>query len=207
MNSKLKQFSIHGFTFQLRIGKDFKSNFDYETFQRESALLGQYLREVHLESNFIPVLTLSSGRDAREAFEEANKAFDLLRVCFNLPLQFRRRNQQFGGYPRALGKILPAPVYGVFKSDKSFDLLLYSTSKYEYKNNSISMDEIESARRIARFITIPHNEQDIQSIIVDAFEKYQKALDLQEWNEAFLSLWQILELITLQDEKVDMRML
>ncbi|MGD8404423.1 MAG: HEPN domain-containing protein [Anaerolineales bacterium] len=163
------------------------------------------LRDINLEGDFIPILTLSGGRDAREAFETANKAFDLFRVCFNLPLQFGRRTQQFGGYPRVLAKILPAPVYGVFRSDKSFDLMLYSTSKHDYINNSVGIEEIRSARRIARFIKIPKNEQDIISIIVDAFEKYQKALDLQEWSQAYLSLWQILESVTLQDEKIDMR--
>ena len=83
--------------------------------------------------------------------------------------------------------------------------MLYSVIKYEYKINSTSDDEIRSARRVAKLIAVPKNEPDILMIVVDAFEKYQKALDLQEWSQAFLSLWQILESITLQTEQIDMR--
>ena len=43
------------------------------------------------------------------------------------------------------------------------------------------------------------------AIVIDSFEKYQKALDLHEWGQVFLSLWQILESITLQTEQIDMR--
>lgn len=202
---QIKSFSVHGITFQFRTWNYIKRNFDYENFRDETTLLGQYIGDVNLEGNFIPVLALSNGRDTGEAFEEASKAFDLLRATFNLPVQFGIYTRQIGGYPSALGKILPAPVYGVFRNDRSFDLLFYSTSKYEYKNNSISNDEVRSARRIARFITVPKDEQDILSIIVDAFEKYQKALDLHDSSQVFLSLWQILESITLQAEQIDMR--
>ena len=201
----IKLFSIHGITFQFKTWKYIKRNLDYEKFNGELALLGKYIKNINLEGSFIPLLAISNGRNTMEAFEEANRAFDLLRVTFNLPHQFGRFTSQFGGYPSPLGKILPAPVYGIFGDDKSFLSLLISTSKYEYKNNSISIDEVRSARRIARFITVPKNEQDILSIIVDAFEKYQKVLDLHEWSQAFLSLWQILESITLQTEHIDMK--
>lgn len=203
---RINKFSVYGTTFQFKTWAYIKTNFSFDDFQREITFyLAQYINTVNLEGNFIPVLTSSNGRDAREAFEKANKAFDLLRVTFNLPVQFGRYNEQFGGYPRALGKILPSPVYGVFKKDGSFDSLLYSTNKYDYRNNSISVEETGSARRLARLITVPKDGQEVLAVVVDAFEKYQKALDLHEWGQAFLSLWQILESITLQTEQIDMR--
>jgi len=203
---RINKFTVYGTTFQFKTWKYIKQNLHFDDFCQELNFhLAQYVDTFNLEGYFIPVLTSSTGRDVREAFEKASKAYDLLRVAFNLPAQFGRYNQQFGGYPRALGKILPPPVFGVFKSDGRYDSLLYTTNKYEYKNNSLSLEEIRSARRLSRLITVPRHGQEILAIVIDSFEKYQKALDLHEWGQVFLSLWQILESITLQNEQIDMR--
>ena len=87
---QIKNISVHGTRFQFRNWKYIKRNFDYGNFWQEITLLGPYIQDIDLEGKFIPVLTSAHGRDEREAFEEANKAFDFLRVTFNLPLQFGR---------------------------------------------------------------------------------------------------------------------
>jgi hypothetical protein len=150
-------------------------------------------------AKFSPVLVLCEGRDVQEALAVAGRPFDLFRWLVNLTRRFGRTTMQFGGLPRPLGMVLPAPIYGVFNQDRNLRELLFLNVKYsEYSRNTLRGNEIAEVRRLARRLGQPDSDDQTTAIMIEALEKYGEALDAFQWRLAFLTLWQILELIALQ---------
>ena len=177
-----------------------RKNFEFPRFLQESDM---YLRRqngrIDIESRFVPVLVEAEARNAREGFDKVSPAFDLMRVIFDLYHHYGTYNEQWGGYPRPLSKVLPPPVYCVFKNTGEFELFLYSTPKLEeFQQNAINAQEIKYLRKLARNFRAVPKETETLSLIVEALQKYAQAHETNDWRLAFLLLWQILELITLQ---------
>lgn len=204
----IKQIQILGVKFRFSNWGHVKRNFECSKFLQEADL---YLRRqngrIDIESRFVPVLVQTEGRNAREGFDKASPAFDLVRAIFALYHHYGRYNEQWGGYPRPLAKVLPPPVYCVFKNTGEFELFLYNTPKLEeYSQNTISAEEIKYLRKLARgFKTLPR-ESETLFLVIESLYKYAQAHETNDWRLAFLLLWQILELITLQtSEQLSMK--
>ncbi|MBC8273862.1 MAG: hypothetical protein H8E40_02680 [Chloroflexi bacterium] len=196
-----RSISILGNRLLFRTWNYVQRRFDLQSFLREANIFlrGRDITEMKLFTIFSPILVLSEGKDSREAFDTANRSFDLLRWLMNLTHQFGTITWQYGGYPRPLGMVLPPPACTVFNEDRSYHELLYTIVKYEeYQRNTLRGDEISEVRRLASRLGGPDSDAQTSAILIDALEKYGEALDAFEWRLAFLSLWQILELITLQ---------
>jgi hypothetical protein len=105
-----------------------------------------------------------------------------------------------------LATILPPPVYGTFAEDGRLQKLFFNTVRYEsYGPNHLKDYDIGEVRRLANRPKEPENDSQTMAVLIEALEKYGEALDTSEWRLAFLLLWQILELITLQtSEKLNM---
>lgn len=198
---RFRSFSVLNRKILLRNWKHIQKHFEYGTFTTH---VNHHLPsfKTPLSSHFIPVLVKVEAQDYQQAFDEANRAFDLFRSLLNLQLTFGTSTIQFGGYPKPLGKILPPPVYGVFNEDGEFLQFFYNSVRdYEYGPNSISNDRIIKVRNLASRILIPKSDKDTVSLNVEVLEKYGEALDTSEWRLSFLVLWQILESITLQSNE------
>jgi hypothetical protein len=141
----------------------------------------------------------SNGRDEREAFETADRSFELFRTLLNLIPQFGRITRRWGGYPTPLATIFPPPVFGIFDQAGKFIEFYYNTQMYDYRRpNLIPANQIEGARKLANRLRHPNDKNTTILLLTESLEKYGQALDSTEWRLSFLTLWQILELITLQ---------
>lgn len=196
----IKQIEILGIRLLFSNWKYVREKLEFQRFLQDADLfLRRQNGRIDIESRFIPVLVEVEARNGREGFDKASPAFDLMRAIFDLHHHYGTYNEQWGGYPRPLSKILPPPVYCVFQDSGEFDFFLYSTSKLEeFQNNSISAQEIKYLRKLARNFRAVPKETETLSLIVEALQKYAQAHETDDWRLAFLLLWQILELITLQ---------
>jgi len=177
-------------------------------FVREHFEFDRFLQDLHLHNpnfegtlftHFTPFLVNSNGRDEREAFETADRSFELFRTLLNLIPQFGRITRRWGGYPTPLATILPPPVFGIFDQAGKFIEFYYNTQMYDYRRpNLIPANQIEGARKLANRLRLPNDKKNTVLLLTESLEKYGQALDSTEWRLSFLTLWQILELITLQ---------
>ena len=199
----IKQIEILGIRLLFSNWKYVRDKLEFQRFLQDADLfLRRQNGRIDIESHFIPVLVEVEARNGREGFDKASPAFDLMRAIFDLYHHYGAYNEQWGGYPRPLSKVLPPPVYCVFKDSGEFDLFLYSTPKLEeFQNNSIDAQEIKYLRKLARNFRVVPKETETLSLIVEALQKYAQAHETNEWRLAFLLLWQILELITLQSSE------
>jgi len=151
----------------------------------------------YLFSKSVPLVAITMGRNYREAFWEANEAFRLLRSIFNLTKSFFTFTIQ-GGAPQPLGKILPPPVYGVFKNGGDFDNYYYEAVDLSRHYNKVilSTNEVQNTYRLLKLLRQPKDSEDINGIILSVLRNYGSALETFQWRDAFLDLWQILEMIT-----------
>ncbi len=196
----IKQVQILGIKLQFSNWTFVKKNFDFPKFLQEADI---YLRRqngrIDIQSRFTPVLVQIEARNAREGFDKVSPAFDLMRAILDLYHHYGKYNMQWGGYPKPLAKVLPPPVYCVFKNTGEYDLFLYNTPKLEeYNQNTIDAQEIKYLRKLAHNFKTTPRETDTLSLVVDSLQKYAQAHETNEWRLAFLLLWQILELIALQ---------
>jgi hypothetical protein len=197
---KLKKIDILGVELLFSNWGYVRKNFEFPRFLQEADIyLSRQNGRIDIESRFVPVLVRVEARNAREGFDKVSPAFDLMRAIFALYHHYGRYNEQWGGYPRPLAKVLPPPVYCVFKNAGEFKMFLYSTPKLEeFQHNAISNQEIKYLRKLARNFKTTPEQTDTLLLIVEALQKYAQAHETNEWRLAFLLLWQILELITLQ---------
>jgi hypothetical protein len=206
--SGIRQIKILNLKLEFTNWAYIKNHFDFPTFLREANVyLHRGVEQIDIETRFVPILVSVDARNAQEGFDKVSPAFDLMRAILDLYNQYGRYNFQWGGYPRPIAKILPPPVYSIFNSDGKFDQLLYNVPKIDiYNINAIDVQEIKFLRKLARNFVAPPNKNETLYLIIDALQKYGQANVTNEWRLAFLLLWQVLELITLQSsEQLNMR--
>jgi hypothetical protein len=151
-----------------------------------------------LTSKFVPLVASLEARDQSEAWLQASEAFELFRTVLNLQGTWGRKTWQLG-MPRPLGTILPAQIYGVFDEAKDKEYWYFNSTTYDYDSTPRSRrPNWRSARRVLNVVAGVRAE-DLRQLLVDALVKYGEALDTIEWRQAFLSLWLVLELLSLQE--------
>ena len=152
-----------------------------------------------MQTSFTPIIVASKGRNEREAFDNAYRAFDFFRGLLNFLYQFGTVTSRWGGYPKPLGSFLQPPVYGIFRTNGEYSGLFYNTNKgLTYNKNTVSVDVVQDVRKLIRQIGLKQEKDETKQLLVESITKYTKALDTTEWRLAYLSLWQILELLALQ---------
>lgn len=196
----IKHIQILGIQLLFSDWSHVRKNFEYTRFLQDADMfLRRQNGRIEIDSRFVPVLVEIEAKNAREAFDKVEPAFGLMRATFALYHHYGTYHEQWGGYPRPIAKVLPPPVYGVFKRSGEFELLLYHTTKLEeYQHNAFSLQEIKYLRKLARTFRTNPKQTETRSLIVDALQKYVQAHETNEWRLAFLLLWQILELLALQ---------
>lgn len=195
-----RSISIFGVKLLVRNWLFCRRKFELDEFIRATRL---HLKDSHFEyfGKFNPIIVSSQGKYVQEAFLPVERSFDFLRWLINLQYQYGRTTRRWGGIPKPLGKILPPPTYAIFRSDGSYETMFYSLRRYEdYSANSLAPQILPQVRRISRILGGLNHSSEIQTILVEAIALYGEALDAFDWRHSFLTLWQILEIITLQSE-------
>lgn len=190
------QFSVVGVRLTVRTWKYIAKHFDQNAWKEDVASFSTFHGDA-FSGPFIPLTAKHLARDPQVAFEKINDAFDLLRAAINSAENFGKYSQQFGGLPRPLGRILRSPVYGVFDDDGKYVVGLGSdVANRHYRLESIEAGTIKHVKRVLSRLLHPRGVNDTSELVLDAFRKYGQALETSEWKDAFLNLWQILELLT-----------
>ena len=147
-----------------------------------------------MQQYFTPLIANVDARSTSEAFQIANKKYEIIRSILNLNFTFGKVTFQFGP-PIPLGEILPPIFYGLFDEKGSYISLYFNEESYIYKTISLKNNDIEYLNRMIK--RIDKMEEDIKSVFIDSLLKYVRALDTSDWRDAFLTLWQILENLSL----------
>jgi hypothetical protein len=90
-------------------------------------------------------------------------------------------------------------VFGVFERDGTLGTWYYTRGRPEYSSFTPPDRDWARARRILRAVHGIRSPE-IRGLVVDAMIKYGEGLETDEWSRAFLVLWQVLEVLTLQSE-------
>lgn len=146
---------------------------------------------------FTPLLVDVPGRMHQDAFDSANRNFDLLRALVNYVSRHIQRGFVYFGTSKPLGVSLPPPVYGMFWPDGYYKL--YRTvERYDYKAKEFEQD---SGRQVEELLNrIASISGEMQSLMINVLLRYGEAMDTANWRYAFLSLWQVLEAVSLQSK-------
>lgn len=175
-------------------------HFEYKEWAEDSSYGGITGKDEMESFAFVPLIASTYERGADESFQKANQVIHLFRALLNLVQDFGRR--RFGRSP--LADFLPSPSYGIFSETGSYQTLYYTTQRYKYTAKSLSEEDVSRFKTIVARLRQPSSETDTMGLVLDAIDKYGRAIDAIEWYEAFLWLWQILELVTLQTENIRM---
>lgn len=159
-------------------------------------------REDDLDSiwKLTPLLVDIQARTYQEAFDQASRNFELLRAVFNLVREYGLRHFTTGA-PKPLGVSLAPPIYGIFRTGGDYEALYYTIERYDYEGigyqaRGFEQDEVRRVEKLLRRIATASEE--MQSLLVEVLLKYGQAMDTTDWRSAFLALWQILEVASLQ---------
>jgi hypothetical protein len=141
--------------------------------------------------DFTPVVVSMNTFGPAAAVELAQNAFDLFRVCLNLPV-ISGHFSYFRSTPKALSPILPTPVYGVFAGDGHFKTVFTTIEKYEYKRVKISSKHASAAKSYLEKVN-RISSKDIGGRVVRLLRLYQDAIDIHSPRQSYLALWHVLE--------------
>ncbi|MGD9895079.1 MAG: hypothetical protein AB7U18_27660, partial [Dehalococcoidia bacterium] len=158
------------------------------------------------QQQFLPLVAEIWGRSNEDAFRRAEAGFDFLRAVLNMSAQFGMITFQ-NGLPRPLGAVLAPPAYGVFRLDGTLiGAYLNPSTPRRYDAGALSEPQVEwSRQQLRRWKPSAKSGGDIRNIIVDTVSRYGQAMETADWREAFLMLWQALEILTTrQDEPFNM---
>ncbi len=200
-----RSFYVLGQRLLIHSSKSIGRRFDIDKLLDDAThLLPKSLNESLLQTSppqiFTPISVTGKWRSKDEAASTAIKAFDLLRVLLNLTDQYGRFTVRFGGRDRPLASVLPSPIYGIFDKDGNYSSLYYTAELLEYRSRSIDAEQIDGAIELARTFREAPAGKSTAKLLVEILLNYSAALDTSDWRQGFLSLWQCLELATLQTE-------
>lgn len=147
---------------------------------------------------FTPLAVRTEDRTTEAAFYPAEGSFELFRSLLNMSFDFGRYHMQ-SGKQSPLARILPAPVNGVFSADGTHMATFYEPlPPAEYKTPPLKDRQIEFAKAyLAHFARGTTSE--VGRLIMNAITYYGRALDTPNWRNVFLSLWQVIEMVTFRE--------
>jgi hypothetical protein len=157
------------------------------------------IREVEYDlfNFFLPTLIEISARDPYEAYEKTLEAFDNFRSVMNLLSQSGKYTIQ-AGQPRPIAKYLAGPIQIVFSED-GLEQLTYIENRpsLNIRKNVVEVTHIDNAISFSNDLALSSDKLSTRQLLIDAIRRYGVALDTTQWHITFLSLWQVLELISI----------
>jgi len=157
-----------------------------------------------IPADYLLVRIHVSGRNPNDAVTRAFRDFDLLRGIWNLAVNRGQPWRMSSSYPRKpVNRIVLGPVHTLHlpngdlavpqwwyepnfqKPIKAFDFAKYQERLFRFEGY---------VRRDLK--RVPYRE-DLETAIIN----YGRALDLSDWNAAFLQLWSVLEALTFTEKE------
>jgi hypothetical protein len=172
-------------------------------FRRESHLLIERAKSslfADLPWNYSPVRIHVTARSSSEAADIALNHLDLVRGIWNWFFNMRQFIRlSFGGKPKPINRIKTGPIHtlhyvngklaaeGTYWYDSTYlgPLKLLNLSPHAGDLNRFASKVLETLQG-----------HKYSSDIKDSIRRYGRSLDERNWNNAFLRLWSVLELLT-----------
>lgn len=189
-------FRSAGLRFAVRRWQTIEDASEVKKWLREGVFHSR-VEERILKSCFVPLEVTVPGRRFQDAHEAAQSAFELLRFTLNLNAFHRDP----GRLSKPMGTVAPPPISGWFNEDGSYGgTCVEGGEPRHYLRVRLSQKRMNDADRLLRQFSASRRPNATVGVIEDAIRKYGRALDTTDWQDAFLSLWQALELLTYKPE-------
>ena len=150
--------------------------------------------------NYLPVRIHVSSRSIYEAADKALDHLDLIRAIWNL---FYNMKQSFrwsvGGKPKPINKIVTGPIHTLHKTNGELsarEIWWYDPSFVEPVQTQNVSQDFDKLNDFMNFIRKQLSKISYSNIVEDALRRYVRSLDERDWNNAYLRLWSVLELLT-----------
>jgi hypothetical protein len=202
-----QSFNVFGNILKINEWEKLENFLELQTLFDKAGFLFDKEKPYRIRTDFLPVTIEIEGIDSTEAFYNSLKPFNFLRSYLNLGAKWGLIERRWGGFQEPLGKFLPPPICGVFNNNGDLEKLYHSSAVYEkYPKNKLSSDEISDISEKIKKIKFTNDEKYSEYLLLAAVNKYGEAMDAIEEKLMFLSLWQILELLSLRSiENLNMR--
>ncbi len=143
-----------------------------------------------------PLVTRIMDRVPSRAFQKSFGAYEFLRAIFNFihdrnPFQFQRREP--------LAQVTPSAGYGVFLSDGSFAEAFVDDEHLSFQRHVLSQINLKEVLRLLAMLWSDGKPNGAKKTFIEALLAYNRGLDATNWQNAYLSLWQSLEIMTTFD--------
>jgi len=144
----------------------------------------------------VPLVARVTARNPAEAFGKAFEPYDVLRAIFNFvhdasPFQFQR--------PEPLASVIPPVGYGVFLPDGTFSEAFVDAKHLPFQRRVLSPANLKDVLDLLATLFPDGKLTGTKKIYIEALHAYNRGLDATNWQDAYLSLWQALEIMTTFD--------
>jgi len=156
--------------------------------------------------HFIPYRIKLKGENEFEVAEIVNRIHDLLRSIINLAFIIGVI-YYFRDYQTSLTKVPPSPIFLVLNNDEKLVKLFHPSEKYVYPRINRELENDRFVKNI-KFLTEKFGKDIDSKNIWFHLQKiillYQRSLDCQNIDSAFLAMWQVLEnSININERRID----
>ena len=140
---------------------------------------------------FTPISMRIAAHNPEIAVELASERLDTLRSIFNTS-SIIGSYTYFRSTPKPLSKILPTPIYIIFNKGRHVETY-YTIESFDYKAEKINIKRKKSIEfLLTKFAKSPIPDS-MWHHILKILNQYQKALDTNLPEAAYLAMWQVLE--------------
>jgi len=191
---KVRRQSMNGctLTFHTDIPKVFREEVAKIERQASYSICGE------LPRNYLIAKIAVTGRSTFEAADRAIDAIDLFRGFWNLFYNRRQFIRISSGRREPVNKIVLGPLHTLhFPTAKLASESWWYESDYTGPINTLDpLKEIDAFYEFLRRIRKLLRKSPFKMFLESAIIRYTRALDLRDWNNAFLNLWSLLEKLT-----------
>lgn len=191
---KLKRQSVNGCTIT------FTSTVPYP-FRKEAEKVNKHATHSicgELPKDYLVVRIAVAAKSHSEAADRAIDAIDLFRGIWNLFYNRRNVHRMSSGQRQPVNKILLGPIHTLHLPNAKL-----ATESWWYEPDYRGpLKTLEPARDVEEFCIFQSRvsrllkKSPFRTFLESAIVRYTRALDLQDWNSAFLNLWSLLEGLT-----------
>jgi hypothetical protein len=165
---------------------------------REILDQAQHLYLSDLPRDYVSVLVRCSGRSPGDAAETGLRAIERLRAIWNFMLNSGQSMRMSTGRRQPVNRILMGPVHTLHELNGSsaYDGWWYDP---QYSGAVRLYDFREMGARLIRFqrrVTRLIEQHPYGKVLEACLIRYSRALDLRDWESAYLQLWAVLEQLT-----------
>lgn len=191
---KLRRQSINGctITFRPAITHNFLKEIEKIKEHASYSIHGEFPQD------YLVAKVVVQGKSLSEAADAVIDAIDLFRGIWNLFYNRRRVYRTSSSSRKPVNRIVLGPLHTLhFPNAKLATESWWYEPDYGGPLNAIDpSNEIEKLYRFQDHIRTLLKKSPFKAFLESAIVRYTRALDLEDWNNAFLNLWGLLETLT-----------